>query len=139
MSRTEKYREQHRELEALIGQMAAGFDPARLAQDASPMRTLLSQLAGKVKVHLAMEDSALYPSMLKHPNPSVQAKAKAFMDEMGGIKQAFAAYLAKFPSAQAIQADPKGFIEATGAIAGALGKRIHAEDSDLYALVDRLD
>jgi hypothetical protein len=33
-----------------------------------------------------MEDRALYPALVKHPKPEVQAKAKKFIDEMGGTQ-----------------------------------------------------
>ena len=138
MSRTDKYREQHRDLEAVVSQIVPLLQEGTLAEDASQVRSLLSQLAGKLNVHLAMEDSALYPSLVKHPKPEVQAKAKAFIEEMGGIKHAFGGYLAHWPSAPAIQAAPKDFIKETSALAGALAKRIQSEDNDLYAMVDRL-
>lgn len=138
MSRTQKFRDQHRDIEALAAQIASHLKADALARDAAPVRALLSQLAGKVNVHLAMEDNALYPALLKHPTPAVQAKARAYQEDMGGIKQAFTAYLASYPSAQAIQADPRGFIQATTGITEALARRIRAEDTDLYALVDSL-
>ena len=139
MSKTQKYREQHQELVAMVGQLQPLLKPATLAQDASWARSLLSGLAGKLNVHLAMEDKALYPQLLQHKDPAVQAKAKAFIDEMGGIKDAFAAFLGKYPSAQAIQGSPQGFVTDTEAVVKVLARRIQAEDSDLYALVDRLD
>ena len=138
MSQTDKYRAQHRELEAVVGQLVPLLDPAALAGNATAARSLLSQLAGKLNVHLAMEDSALYPTLLKHPRPEVQAKAKAFMVEMGGIKKAFVDYLARWPSGPAIQAKPAEFITETESLAGALAKRIHSEDHDLYVMVDEL-
>lgn len=123
----------------MVGQLQPLLKPAALAQDASAVRTLLSGLAGKLNVHLAMEDKALYPQLLQHKDPAVQAKAKAFMEEMGGIKAAFSGYLGKYPSAQAIQAASQGFVTDTEAVIKVLAKRIQAEDSDLYELVDRLD
>ena len=139
MSKTQKYREQHQELVAMVGQLKPLLNPAGLAKDGGAARSLLSAFAGKLNVHLAMEDKALYPQLLNHKDAAVQGKAKAFMDEMGGIKEAFTAYLGKYPSAMAIQAAASAFIADTEGLVKVLAKRIQAEDSDLYALVDRLD
>lgn len=139
MSKTQKYREQHQELVEMVGQLKAMLNPAGLAKDGGPVRSLLSGFAGKLNVHLAMEDKALYPQLLAHKDAAVQGKAKAFMDEMGGIKDAFVAYLGKYPTPQAIQGAAAAFVVDTEGLIKVLAKRIQSEDSDLYALVDRLE
>jgi iron-sulfur cluster repair protein YtfE (RIC family) len=138
MAMTDKYRDQHQELLGVVGEIQKLLNPGTLAAHSDAARKALSTLAGKLNIHLAMEDSVLYPSLLKHKDPSVQAKAKQFMDEMGGIKQAFGAYLAKWPTASSIQQNPADFVKETQALFQVLGKRIQAEDSDLYALADRV-
>ena len=45
MGRTDKFRDQHRELEAVVGQLVKVLDPKALAGDVAGARTLLSQLA----------------------------------------------------------------------------------------------
>lgn len=138
MSRTTKFREQHVELLALAKEIAPLLNSAGMERDAEKVRHLLSQLAGKLNIHLAMEDNSLYPELLRHANPEIQSKAKAFVDEMGGIKKAFGEYLAKYPSAPAIQASAEGFAKDTQALFAVLGKRIEAEDSVLYPMLDSL-
>ena len=138
MSKTQHYRDQHQELTAMVGQLQIFLDPGNLAKDASEPRHLLSLFAAKLNMHLALEDKALYPQLLKHKDSAVQAKAKRFMDEMGSIKEAFGAYMGKYPSAQAIQAAPAAFITDSNGLIKVLAKRIHSEDSDLYALVDQI-
>lgn len=138
MALTDRYREQHQELLAIVGDLSKLLNASTLGTNADAARKTLSSLAGKLNVHLAMEDSVLYPTLLKHKDPSVQAKAQKFMDEMGGIKQAFGAYLGKWPTATAIQQDPQGFIQATQGVFQVLGKRIQAEDGDLYTMADRV-
>jgi hemerythrin-like domain-containing protein len=138
MSVTAKYREHHHELLSLAGQISPLLDAGRLAADAGAVRQHLNNLAAKLKIHLAMEDSALYPRLLKHADGSVRSKTQAFMDEMGGIKRAFEAYLDNWSTAQAIQARSQAFIEDTQGLLKILGQRIKKEDDDLYAMVDRL-
>lgn len=134
---TQRYQDQHRELLALAGKLAGMLDPAKLGQDAEPARKCLGEMAGKLNVHLAMEDQVLYPALLKGPAQSADL-AKRFMEEMGGIKQAFGAYLATWPGAGAIQKDPSGFVTQTQGILGALGKRIEVEEGQLYPAAEKL-
>jgi Hemerythrin HHE cation binding domain len=138
MSKTEKFRETHKELIEMVGQLQPLLNPAKLSKESAQARSLLGQFAAKLNMHLAMEDKALYPQLLQHKDPLVQAKAKAFMDQMGGIKDAFTAYMGKYPSAHAIEAAATAFISDTEGLIKVLAKRIQSEDSDLYALVDRL-
>jgi len=137
-SKTEMFRTQHKDLLGIVGQLRHLLDPTKLAKDGAPARTLLNQLAGKLNVHLAMEDKSLYPQLLKYKDPAVQAKAKTFMDQMGGIKEAFGAYMAKYPSAQVIEKAAAAFVSDSEGLAKVVAKRMQSEDMDLYALVDRL-
>lgn len=136
MSTTQQFRQQHNELLAIATQMSNGFDAGSLAQDAKEMRTLLSELAGKLKVHLAMEDKHLYPKLLSHDNGTVRSTAQQYIDEMGGIAKVFTDYLDRWPHAKAIQENASGFIEETKGLFNALGNRINKENNDLYPLLE---
>ncbi len=138
MARTETFRRQHIELLAIAGEMTAILDAEALKKDASAMRRLLSSLAGKLTVHLAMEDNGLYPRLLAHKDAKISATARSYVDEMGGIKTVFVAYLEKWPNEGAIRANPAVFIKETQAIFQALATRIAREDQELYDLVDRV-
>jgi hypothetical protein len=138
MKRTQVYREQHADLLSMATKLKPLLDANKLKQDASAARGMLSNLAGKLTVHLAMEDKSLYPDLLANNDPAVKAKAKKFVTEMGGIKETFKAYLGRYPSSEAISKMPAEFVKDTSEILGVLAKRINAEDTDLYVAVDNL-
>lgn len=136
MLKTQTYRDQHDQLLAQarqLGTLLANPDPSFPAADA---RRLLSEIAGKLTVHLAMEDKHLYPNLLTHADPRVRGTAQRFVDEMGGIAAAFKGYLSAWPTPNSIAQNPAGFREATKGILQALGARIQKENAELYALVD---
>jgi hemerythrin-like domain-containing protein len=137
MAATDAYRKQHSELLALAAKLADALDPAKLGRDATPARLILSNLSGKLKVHLAMEDNSLYPRMLQDSDPAVSAMARRFADEMGGIAKAFGGYVERWPSANAIQLAPQQFIDETRKIFAALASRIERENNQLYPLLDQ--
>lgn len=138
MSATSNLRKQHNDLLAIATELSTKLKPETLSENASEARTMLSKLAGKLQVHLSMEDKSLYPALLKHSDESIKKTAESFIAEMGGIGTVLKKYLDKWHSAEAIQSDANGFITETGGIFNALSKRIEKEDRELYPLVDEL-
>lgn len=136
MASTKNFRDQHDRALAVAGQISALLNPTALRADASEVRQLLSQLAGALKVHLAMEDESLYPELARSADPKVSATARRFQQEMGGIKSALEAYLGKWPSTGAIQQNPDAFIADTKNVLAALAKRIEKENKELYPLAE---
>jgi hypothetical protein len=132
MSFTDKFRQQHDEILALVGELTKQL---KANADAESLRGVLSNLAGKLNFHLAMEDKALYPRILKL-DAKANALATRFMEEMGGLGEAFSNYNNKW-QVSAIRSDPAGFSAATHKVFAALGKRIARENAELYPLADK--
>lgn len=137
MAQTDNFRRQHDELLQLAGEMAPLLGAETLQREAVKVRAILAALAGKLNVHLSAEDNALYPRLLNHKDPQVAELARRYQEEMGGLKEAFGAYLSRWPSAAQIQKDPGRFAGETRGILEALGRRIDKENKGLYAVVDR--
>src|SRR6185436_12271381 len=73
LKRTETYRRQHRRLIELAGSISGQLPQGAAA--AEPMRAELSKLAGVLKLHLAMEDEGLYPSLKESEDSRIREKA----------------------------------------------------------------
>lgn len=138
MNPTDSFRQQHTDLLSIAGEIHKRLNVETLKKDASEVRSLLSKLAGKLSVHLAMEDNSLYPNLLKHQDASVRVIANGFIKEMGGIKDVLGGYTKKWATSTSIQNDAAAFIKDTKDLFTALAKRIEKENNDLYSLVDRL-
>ncbi len=136
MSNTQRFRDQHDDLLKIASEISSHLNVDELSNDASEARLLLSKLLGKLTIHLAMEDKALYPQMLGHSDERVRDMARKFMEEMGGLRGAVNAYKKKWSSALPIQNDPTDFISQTKGIFDALANRIEREDNELYKMVD---
>jgi len=132
MGFTDKFRVQHNEILQIAKEMT---EQMRGQPDPVALRKLLSNLAGKLSFHLAMEDQALYPRLLGASDPKMKTMAQQFMTEMGGLGGTFAAYNGKWQVSD-IRSDPTGFAEETRAVFAALGQRIARENRELYPLAD---
>jgi len=133
---TQKFRVQHGELLNVVKGIVQQLEADKLRADAKEARHLLSVLHGKLSVHLAMEDKSLYPRLLRHHDSEIRATTQRYMEEMGSLAGAFKAYIERWPTPSAIQADPETFITETGGVFEALGKRVQQENEELYVLAD---
>ncbi len=138
MARIDMIKRQHKEIRDLMARMSAELEAGQLSKDAAKVRHLLSELGGKLTIHLAMEDKSLYPDLLKHPHERVRTTAKEYMEEMGGIADNFTNYIRKWPHPTAIQNSPEQFIRESGNILAVLSMRIDKEENELFPLAESL-
>jgi iron-sulfur cluster repair protein YtfE (RIC family) len=136
MAFTQKFREQHDELLVKAGLIGNALDVEKLKEDGGPMRSLLSDLLGKLKIHLAVEDKALYPQLKNCGNHEVVAISIQYQEDMGGIAEFVAKYSKNWPSGMAISENAQAFIDETNQLLSALGTRIQKENDYLYKLAD---
>jgi hypothetical protein len=142
MTRTANLRRQHDGALAIAGEISAiiermGDEPSR--DDAYAATMLLAKLTGVLRIHFAQEDKLLYPSLMASGRGGVAAVARAFVEEMGQIGPAFAAFSEKWRSHGAILAEPALFRTECLALFAALADRIRRENEELYPLADNLD
>jgi iron-sulfur cluster repair protein YtfE (RIC family) len=138
MSKTQHFRDQHVEMLIIAKKISVLLNPDNLAKDAKEVRTLLSTLFASLGIHLSMEDKTLYPLLLKNPDEKVRTMAQKFAAEMGSIGIVLKQFKEKWPNPTSIQQNPKGFIEETKGLFGALSKRIESEDTQLYNAFDKV-
>ncbi|MCT4507164.1 MAG: hypothetical protein N4A48_00105 [Tepidibacter sp.] len=96
-------------------------------------------LAGKLKIHLDTEDKFLYPKLVKHDSKVVKDKANKYIDKMGDICKLFIDYKNRFNTKNKIINNLDGFIKESNYIFYMIQKRIHKEDIDLYALLEKVN
>lgn len=123
---------------SLANELGKHLFAAKLAKDAAQARKLLSELSGKLIVHLAAEDMLLYPQLLECKDPAARTLASRFIAEMGSIAQVFKNYVVRWNATTDIQSNPQAFVAETRAIIKALDERIHKENTQLYPLADKL-
>lgn len=112
------------------------LDTRTIAEDAAPARRALATFAGRLRVHAAMEQDALYPRLLASTDETVAAKASELLDEVGDIYRAFFGFLERWRDGEAVRADPEGFCRDTMIQLNNLRVRMKRENEELYPLVD---
>jgi iron-sulfur cluster repair protein YtfE (RIC family) len=136
MSSLAQLRAEHAELVRMVGELKALID-----REVPPPQVELFQVRRKLSsvliAHLKAEDWVLYPPLLNSDDAAIAATATQFVDEMGGLAQAYTVFSEKW-DALSIEADWAHYrVEAKGIIE-ALTDRIIRENRDLYPLLEKI-
>ncbi len=96
------------------------------------------EFASLLVAHLKNEDWVLYPRLLASKDRSIAATARQFIDELGGLSDAYARHTRSW-TAFTIAADWEGYCRDTALLIAALDERIEREDRELYPLMQQVD
>ena len=137
MRKTDNYRKHHDDLRAIVARLEPMLDAAALAADPAAVSGVVRDLFGKFSVHLAIEDSTLYPKYAVHDDARLRQVAISFQTEMGSLSKRFDAYKHAWAGPLAIGRDPAGFVAATREMLALLKARVTREEDSLYDLIDK--
>ena len=138
MADTDRYRKQHQTILEDAEKISSFLTVEKVKENSGDIRVTLSNLMGKLKVHLAMEDKSLYPRLLEHDSEQIKNTAIMFISEMGKIGETVEKYNEKWSNKTVIQKAPDVFIDETKGILKALEARIEKENKELYGLIDAI-
>lgn len=139
MALTDNLRRQHDELVSIVTSISNHISTeSSVTEKAGEIRQLLSKLAGKLKMHLAMEDKILYPKILNNGDDAGKKTAKNFLNEMGQIGDVFKTYIDTYSTEKEIKHNPNDFINNTVELFKSLADRIEKENKILYPIADHI-
>lgn len=94
----------------------------------------INTLAGKLNIHLSMEDKYLYPSLSSKEN--INFSVEDYMNEMGGLAKEFTEFKEKYNTKQKVLLNKDSFKMASRTIMDKILTRINKEENTLYKLID---
>ncbi|EKD96873.1 MAG: hypothetical protein ACD_23C01207G0001, partial [uncultured bacterium] len=74
MAKSDMFRNQHKELLDLVGKITPLLNPQAAKDKSADIRAALTGLAGKITMHLQVEDTVLYVKMLADPKAKATAE-----------------------------------------------------------------
>ena len=136
MSSLAQLRAEHAELVKIVGELQLLID-----RDTPPPSVELFQVRRKLSsvliAHLKAEDWVLYPPLLSSHDPVIADTAQHFVDEMGGLAQAYSVFNERW-DALGIEVDWAHYRAEAKGIIDALTSRIVRENRDLYPLLEKI-
>lgn len=103
-------------------------------KDLSELAKEVNVLAGKLKIHLDLEDQIVYPELIKKYDINENGVIKNFLEEVKGLNTAFNDYKYKYNTREKIRGNILGFIEYSNSIFELIRARIHKEEKELFLL-----
>lgn len=94
---TTLYRDHHANVGQLVGRIEAQLASRSVETDPAALIATVRELFGIFAVHLSLEDSALYPRLLAHPDATLRGTAARFQAEMGDLRARFDQYRTRWP------------------------------------------
>lgn len=132
MSRFDTLKEQHKDIARIVNTLKNHIDQNNIEEDGLEIAKTINLLAGRLTIHLKLEDDYLYPELIKSENANTRALAEKFSREMGGLATTFMDYKNKFNTRSKIVDNKDAFRENTLIIIKALEERLQKEDTQLY-------
>lgn len=133
----DRYKQQHGEILASISALR---NAARggISENAGDMARMIVAMSSTIKLHLAMEDSTLYPALQRSGNQSVAQLGKRFQDDMKKIVAAYVEFSRKWNTGNRLAAEPETFRAEANSVLKTLFDRIQRENTDFYPAVEAL-
>lgn len=133
--KTQNFRRQHDELVEIVGELMPLLSVSKIAENSKLVHSLMSKFSGKLKAHLSMEDSILYPAIM---NSEYSVLATKYEGEMTALKPAIEGFFRKYINIKTLEENAQEFINELTQIVDILKKRIDAEHRELYPAYEKL-
>jgi len=129
------YLEQHQAIAVELETIKKLVSESDIEKNASNIALHISTLAGKLKVHLSMEDKYMYPGLEKSEDDMIKKLAKKYQKEMGDLSEKFTEYKEKYNTKPKILNHESELRMETNKIFQEIEQRVHREESELYLYI----
>lgn len=136
MANIPKLRDAHFRLMATVRRLGAMIE-RRGPPPPLHLIALRHELSATLVPHLKDEDSLLYPQLLGSPDDHIAATARTFVEEMGGLADAYRTHCLAW-TADAIARDWPGYCLDCRQILDLLTIRMTRENRELFPLLELL-
>lgn len=131
----DKFKQQHIDIIACIGALRKSTRDG-ISKNAAEISGLIISMSSIIKLHLAVEDSILYPALQEGANQALAKMGKKFQAEMGSIAAAYLEFARKWNTPANLTRDPEGFRSEANRVLKILHDRMQKENSDFYPAIE---
>lgn len=132
-----KFKDQHVEILSCITALRQLVKDG-IIENADKISKLIISMSGIIKLHLAVEDSILYPALQSGNNAAVARMGRQFQDEMDSIATAYLHFARSWNSVARVSSDPEGFRSDANIVLKVLHARMVKENTVFYPAIEAL-
>jgi hypothetical protein len=130
------YITKHRIIQDYLHQLTTLINGTLDRTNATLIAELINKTTGVLNMHLASEDSFVYPKLLESSDTRVRSITQRYMDEMTKIADAYLAFHKKYNTPSKILADTAEFKQTFKKVRDALLLRMEREEKELYTCTE---
>ena len=93
-------------------------------------------MSSTIKLHLAVEDQALYPALQRGDNPELARMGQQYQTDMGPIAQAYEAFARRWNRADSVLHDEQAFRDDANRVLRMVHERMQRENRDFYPRIE---
>ena len=131
----DKFKHQHTDILRSIATLRA-LAHAGVEANASAIAQGIVAMSGTIKLHLAVEDQALYPALQRGHNPELARMGQQYQRDMGPIAQAYEAFARRWNRPESVRRDEQGFRDDANQVLRMVHERMQRENRDFYPRIE---
>ncbi|MCL5741476.1 MAG: hemerythrin domain-containing protein [Betaproteobacteria bacterium] len=131
----DKFKHQHADIMSDISALRR-LAQAGVAQNAADIARLIVSMSSTIKLHLAVEDQALYPALQRGDNPELARMGQKYQTDMGPIAQAYEAFARLWSRADSVLHDEQAFRDDANRVLRMVHERMQRENRVFYPRIE---
>ena len=131
----DKFKHQHLDILARIDHLRT-LTRAGVIANAGALAQGIVAISAVIKLHLSVEDQALYPALQRSDDAGLARLGQRFQHDMGPIAAAFDAFARRRNTAARLCADEAGFRRDANDVLRRVYERMKHEDRDFYPRIE---
>lgn len=131
----DKLKHQHTDILRRVASLRA-LTHAGVADNAEAIAQGMIAMSAIVKLHLAVEDQALYPALQRGGDAELARLGRHYQSEMAPLAQAYDAFVRRWNTAARLRSDAEGFREDANAVLRQLHARMQRENLEFYPRIE---
>lgn len=133
----DKLKHQHADILARLAALRQ-LTHAGVAPNAPAIAAGIVGMSAVIKLHLAVEDQALYPALQRSHDADMAHMGQLYQDEMAQLAEAYDGFVRRWNTAQRLRADTEGFRADANDVLRRLHARMQRENRDFYPRIEAL-
>ena len=109
-----------------------------VARNAAEIAQGIVAMSATIKLHLAVEDRALYPAVARSADAELARKGREFQEEMDAIAAAYEGFAKRWNNARNLELDERGFRDDANTVLRRVHERMQRENRDLYPRIEAM-
>ncbi|KIF80087.1 hemerythrin domain-containing protein [Noviherbaspirillum autotrophicum] len=131
----DKFKQQHIEILTCIATLR-DLVKSGIRDNAADISRMIIGMSSTIKLHLAVEDTILYPALQATKNPALARMGKRFQDEMTSIALSYLDFARRWNTPATVAGNPEEFRADANSVLKVLYERMRKEDTDFYPVIE---